>query len=59
MESPLGPTIANVLSFFKVEWLQKCPREFKPVFYKDILMTFNTCRPNMSSFLNKKKNGQL
>ena len=35
MGSPLGPTIANFfLSFYEVKWLEQCPNEFKPVFYR-------------------------
>ena len=31
--SPIGPTIANVsLSFYEVEWLEQCPKEFISVF---------------------------
>ena len=35
MGSPFAPTIANVfLSFYEVKWLEQCPKEFKPVFYR-------------------------
>ena len=35
MGSPLGPTIANVFqSFYEMKWLEQCPNEFKPVFYR-------------------------
>ena len=35
MRSPLGPTMANVfLSFYEMKWLEQCPNEFKPVFYR-------------------------
>ena len=35
MGSPLGPTMANVfLSFYETKWLEQCPSEFKPVFYR-------------------------
>ena len=35
MGSSLGPTMANVfLSFYEVKWLEQCPMEFKPVFYR-------------------------
>ena len=35
MVSPLRPTMANVfLPFYEVKWLEHCPREFKPVFYR-------------------------
>ena len=41
----LGPTMANVfLSFYEVKWLEQCPNEFKPVFYRryvdDIFVLF-------------------
>ena len=35
MDSPLGPTLANVfLCFNERKWLEECPSEFKPVFYR-------------------------
>ena len=35
MGSPLGITMANVfLSFCEMKWLEQCPNEFKPVFYR-------------------------
>ena len=35
MGSPLGPTLANAfLRFYEKKWLEKCPPEFKPVFYR-------------------------
>ena len=35
MGLPLGPTMANVfLSFYEIKWLEQCPKEFKPVFYR-------------------------
>ena len=35
MGSPLGPTMANVFqSFYEMKWLEQCPNEFKPVFYR-------------------------
>ena len=35
MGSPLGPTLANAfLCFYEKKWLEKCPPEFKPVFYR-------------------------
>ena len=47
MGSPLGPTMANVfLSFYEVKWLEQCPKEFKPVFYRryvdDIFVLFES-----------------
>ena len=46
MGSPLGPTMANVfLSFYEIKWLEQCPKEFKPVFYRryvdDIFVSLN------------------
>ena len=45
--SPLGPTVANVsLSFYEFKWLEQCPKEFKPVFYRryvdDIFFPFKS-----------------
>ena len=41
MGSPLGPTMVNVfLSLYEIKWLEQCPKEFKPVFYRRMLMTF-------------------
>ena len=35
MGSPLGPTLANVfLCHWEEIWLEKCPMQFKPVFYR-------------------------
>ena len=35
MGSSLGPTMANVfLPFYEIKWLEQCPKEFKPVFYR-------------------------
>ena len=35
MGSPLGPVIANsFLSFHEREWLENCPLEFRPVYYR-------------------------
>ena len=35
MGSPLGPTLANLfMSYHEQIWLQQCPLEFKPKFYK-------------------------
>ena len=54
MESPLRPTMANVfLSFYKVKWLEQCPNEFKPVFYRryvdDIFVLFKSAE-HLSKF---------
>ena len=38
MGSPLGPTLANAfLSFYEKKWLEQCPEEFKPVYYRRYL----------------------
>ena len=35
MGNPLGPTLANVfLCYYEQIWLDNCPSEFKPVYYK-------------------------
>ena len=35
MRSPLGPTLANTfLSHYKKIWLERCPQEIKPSFYR-------------------------
>ena len=35
MGSPLGPTLANVfLCHWEEIWLEKCPRQFRPLFYR-------------------------
>ena len=35
MGSPLGPILANIfLSHYEENWLNKCPIEFKPSFYR-------------------------
>ena len=45
MGSPLGPILANIfLSYHDKNWLNKCPTEFKPSFYRryvgDIFVLF-------------------
>jgi len=47
MGSPLGPTLANAfLCFYEKKWLDQCPNEFKPVFYRryvdDIFLLFKS-----------------
>ena len=54
MRSPLGPTMANVfLVFYEVKWLEQCPKEFKPVFYRryvdDIFVLFESAE-HLSKF---------
>ena len=35
MLSPLRPTMANIfLLFYEMKWLEQCPNEFKPLFYR-------------------------
>ena len=35
MGSPLGPTLANVfLCFWEEIWLEKCPKQFRPLYYR-------------------------
>ena len=46
MDSPLGLTLANIfLCYHESNWLQDCPKDFKPVYYKryenDIFVLFN------------------
>ena len=52
--SPLGPTMGNVfLSFYEMKWLEQCPNEFKPVFYRryidDIFVLFESAE-HLSKF---------
>ena len=47
MGSPLGPTMANIfLSFYEIQFLEQCSKEFKPVFYRryvdDIFVLFES-----------------
>ena len=56
MGSPLGPTMENVfLSFYEIKWLEQCPKEFKPVFYRryvdDIFVLFELAE-HLSKFRN-------
>ena len=56
MGLPLGPTMANVfLSFYEIKWLEQCPKEFKPVFYRryvdDIFVLFESAE-HLSKFRN-------
>ena len=46
MGSPLGRTLANIfLCYYKSNWLEDSPKDFKPVYYKryvdDIFVLFN------------------
>ena len=54
MGSPLGLTMANVfLSFYEMKWIEQCPNEFKPVFYRryvdDIFVLFESAE-HLSKF---------
>ena len=47
MGSPLGPSLANIfMSFHEKTWLNNCPEDFKPVFYRryvdDIFVLFRS-----------------
>ena len=55
----LGIIMANVfLSFFEVKWLEQCPKEFKPVFYRryvdDIFVLFESAEhlPKFCDYFN-------
>ena len=61
MGSPLGPSLANAfLAHYKQVWLDDCPDEFKPVYYKryvdDIFVLFRSAHhlKKFSEHLNKK-----
>ena len=60
MGNPLGPTLANVfLCYYEKLWLNNCPVEFKPVFYRryidDTFMLFKS-RDHVPLFLNYLNN---
>ena len=49
-----GPTMANVfLSFYEIKWLEQCPKEIKPIFYRryvdDIFVLFESAE-HLSKF---------
>ena len=49
MGSPLGPTMANIfLCYRESNWLKDCPKYFKPVYYKDMWITFLFCLINQN-----------
>lgn len=55
MGSPLGPTFANAfLSHHEIEWLENCPKEFKPLVYKryidDCFLVFKTREESLLFF---------
>ena len=54
MGSPLGPTLANVfLCHWELDWLKKCPKQFKPLYYKrfmdDTFLLFK-CQNDVKKF---------
>ena len=56
MRSSLGPTMANfLLSFCEIKWLEQCPKELKPVFYRiyvdEIFVLFESAE-HLSKFQN-------
>ena len=55
--SPLGPSFANAfLCHHEKEWLQQCPSEFKPVYYRryvDVVL-FSSPLPLFQVYLNSK-----
>ena len=56
MGSPLGPFLANAfLCYHEKRWLNKCPEEFKPVFYRryvDDIFVLLRKKEHLKSFLN-------
>ena len=51
MGSPLGPTLANIfLWHHEIKCLKNWPKAFKPVHYKNVLMTFLYCLTNQNEF---------
>ena len=54
MGSSFGLTMANVfLSFYEVKWLEQCPNEFKPDFYRsyvDDIFVFFESAGHLSKF---------
>ena len=56
MGSPLGPFLANAfLCYHEKRWLNKCPEEFKPVFYRrhvDDIFVFPRNEEHLQLFLN-------
>ena len=61
MGSPLGPTLANIfLGYHEEIWLSKCPKEFKPSYYKRyvddifVLLPNSSCLEQFKSFMNEQ-----
>ena len=59
MGSPLGPTLANIfLGHNETKWLDNCPPEFKPVYYRryvdDIFLRFDNiqCLHSFQQYMN-------
>ena len=51
MESPLGPTLANIfLCHHEKKWLNDCPNSFKSFFIRETLMTSLSCLKNLNMF---------
>ena len=49
--SPLGPTLAKFfLCYHGTMWLKNCPKSFKPVYLKHMLITFLFCLKNWNKF---------
>ena len=56
MGSSLGPLLANIfLSFHEIKWLNDCPVQFKPLYYRryvdDYFVVFRSC-DHIIPFLN-------
>ena len=60
MDSPLGPTLANVfICHFENIWLENCPAHFQPIVYRRFIHTFLLFRTKdrvekFKSYLNKQ-----
>ena len=61
MGSPLGPTLANIfLCYHEESWLSKCPKEFKPSYYKRyvddifVLLPDSSCLEPFKVYMNKQ-----
>ena len=54
MGSPLVPTLANLfLSHHETSWLQNCPPQFKPVYYRrymDDVIVLLKCKDHVNKF---------
>ena len=61
MGAPLGPGLANAfLARHEVQWLEKCPKEFKPLYYRryvdDIFVLFSDANhlPKFLAYMNER-----